>query len=39
MGSAAQRGSRSVISRAALPARAHEWGLTEEVVEKDHVLG
>jgi predicted nucleotidyltransferase component of viral defense system len=28
-----------VIPRAALQARAREWGLTEEVVEKDDVLG
>jgi predicted nucleotidyltransferase component of viral defense system len=28
-----------VISRAAIAARATEWGLTEEVVEKDYVLG
>jgi predicted nucleotidyltransferase component of viral defense system len=28
-----------VISRAALQARVNEWGLTEEVVEKDYVLG
>lgn len=28
-----------MISRAALQARAREWGLTEEVVEKDYVLG
>jgi predicted nucleotidyltransferase component of viral defense system len=28
-----------VIARAALQARAREWGLTEEVVEKDYVLG
>jgi len=28
-----------VISRAAIAARAAEWGLTEEVVEKDYVLG
>lgn len=28
-----------MISRAALQARAGEWGLTEEVVEKDYVLG
>jgi predicted nucleotidyltransferase component of viral defense system len=28
-----------VIGRAALQARAVEWGLTEEVVEKDYVLG
>jgi len=28
-----------VISRAAIAARASEWGLTEEVVEKDYVLG
>ena len=27
-----------MIPRAALQARAHEWGLTEEVVEKDYVL-
>lgn len=28
-----------MIARAALQARAQEWGLTEEVVEKDYVLG
>lgn len=28
-----------MISRAAIAARATEWGLTEEVVEKDYVLG
>jgi len=28
-----------VIPRAAVQARAREWGLTEEVVEKDYVLG
>jgi predicted nucleotidyltransferase component of viral defense system len=28
-----------MISRAALQARTREWGLTEEVVEKDYVLG
>lgn len=28
-----------MISRAALQVRAREWGLTEEVVEKDYVLG
>jgi predicted nucleotidyltransferase component of viral defense system len=28
-----------VIPRAALQERAQEWGLTEEVVEKDYVLG
>jgi len=28
-----------VIARAALQQRASEWGLTEEVVEKDYVLG
>jgi hypothetical protein len=28
-----------VIPRAALQVRAKEWGLTEEVVEKDYVLG
>jgi Nucleotidyl transferase AbiEii toxin, Type IV TA system len=28
-----------VISRAAVQARSTEWGLTEEVVEKDYVLG
>jgi predicted nucleotidyltransferase component of viral defense system len=28
-----------MISRAALQARAREWGLTEEIVEKDYVLG
>ena len=28
-----------MIPRAALQARAREWGLTEEVVEKDYVLG
>jgi predicted nucleotidyltransferase component of viral defense system len=28
-----------VIARAALQTRAREWGLTEEVVEKDYVLG
>jgi predicted nucleotidyltransferase component of viral defense system len=28
-----------VIARAALQARVREWGLTEEVVEKDYVLG
>lgn len=28
-----------MISRAALQARVTEWGLTEEVVEKDYVLG
>jgi predicted nucleotidyltransferase component of viral defense system len=28
-----------VIARAAIAARATEWGLTEEVVEKDYVLG
>jgi predicted nucleotidyltransferase component of viral defense system len=28
-----------MIPRAALQARASEWGLTEEVVEKDYVLG
>jgi predicted nucleotidyltransferase component of viral defense system len=28
-----------VISRAALQTRTTEWGLTEEVVEKDYVLG
>jgi predicted nucleotidyltransferase component of viral defense system len=28
-----------MISRAALQTRAREWGLTEEVVEKDYVLG
>jgi predicted nucleotidyltransferase component of viral defense system len=28
-----------VILRGALQARAREWGLTEEVVEKDYVLG
>ena len=28
-----------MISRAAIAARASEWGLTEEVVEKDYVLG
>jgi len=28
-----------MIQRAALQARASEWGLTEEVVEKDYVLG
>jgi predicted nucleotidyltransferase component of viral defense system len=28
-----------VIPRAALQVRAREWGLTEEVVEKDYVLG
>jgi predicted nucleotidyltransferase component of viral defense system len=28
-----------MIARAALQARAREWGLTEEVVEKDYVLG
>ncbi len=28
-----------MIPRAALQARAQEWGLTEEVVEKDYVLG
>jgi hypothetical protein len=28
-----------MISRGALQARAREWGLTEEVVEKDYVLG
>jgi predicted nucleotidyltransferase component of viral defense system len=28
-----------MISRADLQARAREWGLTEEVVEKDYVLG
>jgi len=28
-----------VISRAAIEARASEWGLTPEVVEKDYVLG
>jgi predicted nucleotidyltransferase component of viral defense system len=28
-----------MISRAALQARVREWGLTEEVVEKDYVLG
>jgi predicted nucleotidyltransferase component of viral defense system len=28
-----------MISRVALEARSREWGLTEEVVEKDYVLG
>lgn len=28
-----------MIARAALQQRASEWGLTEEVVEKDYVLG
>lgn len=28
-----------MIARAALQARAREWGLTEEIVEKDYVLG
>ena len=28
-----------MIARAALQTRASEWGLTEEVVEKDYVLG
>jgi predicted nucleotidyltransferase component of viral defense system len=28
-----------VISRAAIAAHATEWGLTQEVVEKDYVLG
>ncbi len=28
-----------MIARAALRQRASEWGLTEEVVEKDYVLG
>jgi predicted nucleotidyltransferase component of viral defense system len=28
-----------MIPRAALRARASEWGLTEEIVEKDYVLG
>jgi len=28
-----------VIIRAELQARVREWGLTEEVVEKDYVLG
>jgi predicted nucleotidyltransferase component of viral defense system len=28
-----------MIARAALQTRAREWGLTEEVVEKDYVLG
>ena len=28
-----------MIPRTALQARVHEWGLTEEVVEKDYVLG
>jgi predicted nucleotidyltransferase component of viral defense system len=28
-----------VIARSALQARVQEWGLTEEVVEKDYVLG
>ncbi len=28
-----------MIARAAIAARATEWGLTEEVVEKDYVLG
>lgn len=28
-----------MIGRAAIQTRAHEWGLTEEVVEKDYVLG
>lgn len=28
-----------MISRAAIATRATEWGLTEEVVEKDYVLG
>ncbi len=28
-----------MISRAALQVRAREWGLTEQVVEKDYVLG
>jgi len=28
-----------MIVRATLQTRAREWGLTEEVVEKDYVLG
>ncbi len=28
-----------MIARAAIAARATEWGLTEEVVEKEYVLG
>ena len=28
-----------MIPRTALQARMSEWGLTEEVVEKDYVLG
>jgi predicted nucleotidyltransferase component of viral defense system len=28
-----------MMVRAALQTRAREWGLTEEVVEKDYVLG
>lgn len=28
-----------MIPRAAIQTRAREWGLTEEVVEKDYVLG
>ncbi len=28
-----------MIAGAAIQARAREWGLTEEVVEKDYVLG
>ena len=28
-----------MIPRAALQSRAQEWGLTEQVVEKDYVLG
>jgi predicted nucleotidyltransferase component of viral defense system len=28
-----------MIPRAALQERVEEWGLTEEVVEKDYVLG
>ena len=39
LGFAGQRADRRMIARAALQTRAQEWGLTEEVVEKDDVLG
>lgn len=39
MGPAHQQWSAAVIPRVALQERSAEWGLTEEVVEKDYVLG
>jgi len=39
LGTAPQHARGLMIVRATLQTRAREWGLTEEVVEKDYVLG